>query len=522
MATVSGSASEGSASAPGRHKRPRSGGRALGLLAILLVLLVIVGAVGFAVLRQVESHGSSLSGTTTQNAFPSPPAVSTPGPASKAVAGLTTWRGNPTRTYYGKGPVPHDPVIRWRDPSHPMCSVSLVGTMAQKWCGTGWTGQPNVIVMPDGSVQVREGAYDGAYHFVNGRTGAQMLPSLQTRDLAKGSATTDPDGYPLYYGGSRDNYFRIIALDRASPTVLWSMGADLTVPDPTWNNDWDGAALIVHGYLLEGSENGYLYVVRLNRSYDATHHVQVRPVIVARIQGWDAQLLKDLGDSQVSIENSVAYRDGVVYFANSGGLVQGWDISNLLAGGTGFSRVFRYWTGDDTDASVTIDDKGMLYIASEYQRFNARAKAVGQLEKLDPSKPDSPRVWGIDAMQIGFDGAGGSWSTPALYGNYVYFVTAAGRVLEVDRQTGKIVWELHIAAPSIGSPVVVDGVLIQGDCSGDLWAWNVADPKADPPPLLWRRHFKGCIESTPAVWNGWIYVGTRQGYLYGLADKNTH
>ena len=508
--------------APGRHRRTEPRGRALRLLAILVGLTVIVGAIGFGVLRKIGS-ASSLTGTTTTNAFPSPPAVATAGPVNQTFAGITTFRGNLSRSYYGKGPVPRNPVIRWRDPvDHPMCSVSLVGTTAQKWCGTGWTGQPNVIALPDGSVQVREGAYDGAYHFVNGLTGAQMLPALQTRDLAKGSATSDPDGFPLYYGGSRDNYFRIVALDRHEPVVLWSMGADLSVANPTWNNDWDGAALVVNGYLLEGSENGYLYVVRLNRSYDPQHLVQVSPVIVARIQGWDTQELKDLGDGQVSIENSVSFRDGVVYFANSGGLVQGWNISELLAGGTKYERVFRYWTGDDTDASVTIDEKGMLYVASEYQRFNARARAVGQLEKLDPSKPDSPRVWGIEATQIGFDGAGGSWSTPALYGNYVYFVTAAGRVLEVDRQTGKIVWELRIAAPAIGSPVVVDGVLLQGDCHGDLWAWNVADPTTDPPPLLWRRHFNGCLESTPAVWNGWIYVGTRQGYLYGLADKTAH
>ena len=42
----------------------------------------------------------------------------------------------------------------------------------------------------------------------------------------------------------------------------------------------------------------------------------------------------------------------------------------------------------------------------------------------------------------------------------------------------------------------------------------------NPPPLLWRRHFNGCIESTPAVWHGWIYIGTRQGYMYGLADTS--
>jgi hypothetical protein len=44
----------------------------------------------------------------------------------------------------------------------------------------------------------------------------------------------------------------------------------------------------------------------------------------------------------------------VVYFANSGGLVQGWDISDILEGGTHYERVFRFWDGDETDASIVI------------------------------------------------------------------------------------------------------------------------------------------------------------------------
>ena len=134
--------------------------------------------------------------------------------------------------------------------------------------------------------------------------------------------------------------------------------------------------------------------------------------------------------------------------------------------------------------------------------------------------PGEPLVWSIDAREIGFEGAGGSWSTPALYGDLVYFTTAAGRVLAVERETGDIRWERQIGAPAIGSPVVVDGVLIQGDCAGDLWAWDVSEPDADPV-LLWKLHFNDCIESTPAVWRGWIYFGTRQGYLYGLKERGS-
>ena len=50
--------------------------------------------------------------------------------------------------------------------------------------------------------------------------------------------------------------------------------------------------------------------------------------------------------------------------------MQGWDISGLAQGATP-ERVFRFWTGDDTDA---IDRRstttGMLYVGVEYERRN--------------------------------------------------------------------------------------------------------------------------------------------------------
>jgi outer membrane protein assembly factor BamB len=501
---------------------------------LLLVLLVAAGAVtawqvwgsdagaGERAKEPGPSAGRSASASPSGGASASPvspsPSVQTPGPINTAFPGITTFRGNATRNYYGEGPVPQHPVIRWNYPeSGGLCSTSADAAGSRVWCGTGWTGQPNVIVHEDGSIEIREGAYDGSYHFLNGRTGRPIRPDLVTGDLAKGSATSDPEGYPLYYAGSRDNQFRIVAMDRPRPTVLWSMNADSTVSRPLWNNDWDGAALILGDYLLEGGENSWLYVVKLNRAYGDDGKVTVDPKIVATIPGYDEQLLSDAGDEEVSIENSVAFRDGVVYFANSGGLVQGWDISDLLGGGDKYHRVFRFWTGDDTDASIVIDDEGFLYVASEYQRFNEQSQRLGQLMKLDPSKPNDPVAWSIPAPEIGFEGAGGSWSTPALYGDYVYFTTASGRVLEVDRGSGKIVWELDIGSPAIASPVVVDGVLIQGDCTGALYAWDVSSPRKKPP-LLWKMQLGGCVESTPAVWHGWLYVGTRLGQIYGIAN----
>jgi hypothetical protein len=41
---------------------------------------------------------------------------------------------------------------------------------------------------------------------------------------------------------------------------------------------------------------------------------------------------------------------------------------------------------------------------------------------------------------------------------------------------------------------------------------------APDPPQIWSVPLGSCIEATPAVWKGRIYVGTRGGFEYALAD----
>ncbi len=241
-------------------------------LVLAVATALVVGIVGATIWRAGDE------GERSEASQGAAAAIKTPPPINTAIEGLTTFRGNASRSYYGEGPVPLHPVIRWQSPAdEKLCSDSIVGVDQSEWCGTGWTGQPNVIQQPDGAIEVREGAYDANYHFVDGLTGEAIGTPYVTRDLAKGSASSDPDGFPLYYAGSRDGHFRVIAMDRPEPTLLWDIDADTTVPLPLRNNDWDGAALIVGDYLLEGGENGWLYVVHLNRGYDEQGLVTVDP-----------------------------------------------------------------------------------------------------------------------------------------------------------------------------------------------------------------------------------------------------
>ena len=426
-----------------------------------------------------------------------------------ATEGLLTFRGNPTRSYYGEGPLPIRPRVQWT--FNIGCSQSPVGGVAKQWCGSGWTGQPAVFRLPTtGEWTVAFGAYNRAVNFLDPVDGSQALAPYVTNDIIKGTITIDPDGFPLLYTGSRDDYFHVVALDRERPTALWQLSADDT-EQTLWNNDWDGSALVIDDHLFVGGENSRFYIVKLNRSYAPDGTVAVDPVVVFSTEAWDDELLANISNLEVSVENSVAISGDTVYFANSAGLVQGWSIGGVDDGATP-ERVFRFWTGDDTDATIAIDDEGMLYVGSQYERGNARSQEVGQIIKLDPSRPDDPLVWSRSARA----GLGsGIWATPALYGDLVIVATNEGEVLGIDRATGEDRWQLPLEGPLWSSPVIVDDVLIQADCGGNINAFDLLIP--DPEPLrLWSIHIGGCIESTPAVWGGQIFVGTRSGTFFAI------
>jgi len=434
-------------------------------------------------------------------------------PWGDTVSGVLTFRGNPTRSYHGEGPVPQNPEVRWRYPDGAMCSLSTVGSETKQWCGLGWTGQPAVWER-DGELWVAFGAYDRHVHFVNGVDGTPRLPPLRTGDIIKGSVTVDPDGFPLLYTGSRDNMLRVISFDGPEPIELWSLDARSIQPR-LWNDDWDGSPLVIDDYLFEGGENSNFHIVKLNRSYGADGQVEVAPELVAAVPGWDAELTGLVG-SNVSIETSVVVSGQTAWFANSGGLIQGWDFSGLDDGDPP-ERIFRYWAGDDIDATMVIDDEGFLYVGVEYERGNQRSRDVGQILKLDPDAED-PLVWSVDDRSRRDAGV---WASPAVYEDVVFASTDTGRLLGIDRETGEIRWEKQLGLPLWSSQVVIDDTLLQSDCSGVIHAYDISDTTVEPPELWQAEVADGCIEATPVVWKGRIFVGSRGGRFAMLDDGGT-
>ena len=456
---------------------------------------------------------SSTSSTTITTVAPTttttvPPVVAGVGEPLGTTDGITMFRGNHSRTWYGTGPLPEAPVeVAWRDPDSPMCGSSVVGGESRVWCGTGWTGQPVVWSRPDGITEVIFGAYDKSVHFVDASTGRATRAPFATGDIIKGSVSLDPDGYPLLYTGSRDNRLRVIALDREPVEELWSFDA-AAVPG-RWNNDWDGNPLVDDDILYEGGENSWFFAIELNRGLGADGLVTVDPEVVFQMPGWTDELIGRVGGN-VSIESSVMKAGDRVYFANSGGRIVGLDVSNVRDGIAPI--VFDFWAGDDIDSTLVADEDGMVYAAIELERGTERSAEVGQLIKLDPFADGDPLVWGVPVPPEG-PGDGGIWSTPALGDGHLYVTTHPGELLTVDIETGEVTDRKDVGFHAWSSPVIVDGDLLVATCeAAELRRYSLSDPAR--PELLWSvQAAEGCLESTPAVWDGSIYLGSRDGYF---------
>jgi hypothetical protein len=213
----------------------------------------------------------------------------------------------------------------------------------------------------------------------------------------------------------------------------------------------------------------------------------------------------------------VVVLDDRVFFANSAGRVVGLDVSGIRSGEA--PVVFDYWVGEDVDATLVADRDGMLYLAAEVERFNARGEEVGQLVKLDPTAPADPIVWSVAVPPRG-GGDGGLWATPALGDGVLYAATHPGELLAVDTATGEVVWRDEIGFHAWSSPTLVDDTLVVAvDCTegGALRGYDVSDPRS--PVETWEvATGGGCIESSPIVWKGRIYVGSRDGFFYAFGD----
>ncbi len=273
------------------------------------------------------------------------------------------------------------------------------------------------------------------------------------------------------------------------------------------------SSIIIDDIMYEGGENGWFFAFELNREYLEDGQVDVDPEMLLAMPGYNDDLISKAGRN-VSIESSAVAFEQRVYFANSGGRVVGLDVSNIRSGEAPI--VFDYYAGGDIDATMVVDEDGFLYVSIEHEpsQMNSlernRNLEVGQLIKLDPYTDDDPRIWGIDLTSGTSDS--GIWATPALYEGLLYVNTHLGDLIVVDTMSGELLWSDPVGWHSWSSPVVIEDTLVVATCTGELRGYSLENPSL--PVREWTIQVsETCIEATPAVFDGRIYLGSRDGFI---------
>ena len=102
-------------------------------------------------------------------------------------------------------------------------------------------------------------------------------------------------------------------------------------------------------------------------------------------------------------------------------------------------------------------------------------------------------------------------TSPAVAGNKLYIGLQDWRVLALDRNTGTTLWEFTMQGPVSGSASVAQGMVYIGSMDGFLYALDAATGR-----LIWKFKTEEQALSPPAVENGSLFLSSADGSLYSL------
>ncbi len=475
-----------------------------------------------------------------------------------SLVGITTFGGNNYRNTftYGTQYVNEKRLSRiWEIPTG-----AFTSEQNGVWTGTGWTGMPLIIqwdasVRPhlgvyeqfrnkDGFTEVIYPAMDGNIYFMELSTGAATRDPLYLGVVTRGTATLDPRGYPLLYTGqgipgTQDGTFgswvRIVSL--IENRVIWDFGG----ADPYSYRAWqayDCSPLIdaETDTLITAGENGILYSVKLNTAYDsAAGTVSVSPGNLEKYR----YNLNGYGDSDSrrwwGVEGSLSAFRNYLFFADNGGTLQCVDVNTLET--VYISDVF-----DDSDTSCVIEESPeggtvYLYLGSEVDRQSGISGGMGTSIHRKVNAITGQTVWKQEWPASVGDASsnGGTMTTPHVgHGSIDDMVIfnqtlvpvetegqsqLGGRIVAYDKATGQELWRHEQAAGYWSSPVVIydeneTAYLIQCDANGIM---RMHDARTGS--IICELDLGSRIESTPAVFNNILVVGTRGQYGRGESQK---
>lgn len=456
------------------------------------------------------------------------------------VDGIVTFRGNNFRDGAAYGTAEMENVTLSKKWSHDTGSLSSGGTV---WTGSGWTGQPLMCRWPaevkvhmnmydsamekDSLVEVIYACMDGYVYFLDLETGEPTRDALYLGYTFKGAGALDPRGYPIMYVGagynSDEGTARVFIINLLDCSVMYTFGDNDPFSLRGSLSFFDGSALVDQetDTLIYPGENGIVYLIKLNTRYD--QEAGTLSVSPGKTVKWRYYGTRSSTESfWLGMEDSAAVYKGYLFIADNGGNLMCLDLNTLQL----------VWVQDVLDDSnstpvLSIEDGHLyLYVSTSFRLgWRSSDTATIPIWKIDGETGEI--IWHTDYECYTDDGvSGGVQSTIASGQNklssYIYVTVsktednASGVLACLDKKTGEIVWEHH-AGYAWSSPVCVyrsdgTGKVLYCSSDGNMYLLNGETGEVHDTLSL----SEGVIEASPAVYEKYVVVGTRDCKIWGV------
>jgi len=371
---------------------------------------------------------------------------------------------------------------------------------------------------------------DGYIYFLNLVSGEATRDPLYLGFTFKGAGALDPRGYPLMYVGagydSTKGRARVFIINLLDLSVLYTFGNDDSFSLRGNLSYFDSSALVdaETDTLIYPGENGILYLIHLNTSYDAeAGTISINPDSIVK---WHYQGVRSSTSSYwLGMEDSAAIYKGYLFISDNGGNLMCLNLHTL-------ELVWVQDVLDDTNTTPVLsmeDGHLYLYTSTSFRLgWRSSSSATVPVWKIDAETGEI--VWQKDYTCYTEDGvSGGVQSTIAPGRENVsdrLYVTVArtgsqyGGVLAcLDKNTGEVLWE-HSATYAWSSPLCVysttgSGKVLYCDCSGQMYLLDGVSGEV----LYTKTLSNGAIEASPAAYGSYVVIGTRAGKIWGLQLK---
>lgn len=401
----------------------------------------------------------------------------------------------------------------------------------------------------EGFTEVIYPCADGNIYFYELETGAASRNPINLGVSLLGTASLDPNGYPMLYVGQgvptkneRGNYTAMVfAVDLIQNKSVHSfIGKDYFAPRDNWTA-FSSSPLIADDTLILPGEAGVIYFIKLNTSYNAdggTISITPGDRIKYRYTASGYSASDSPNARWYGFQSSASAFRNYLYIADNGGYLQCIDVNTL-------KLQFALDLGGDTDASIVIEEDGRDNTIYLY--------TVNQTTAHDPALPEG---WGYSTVRKinGLTGSvvwiaqqpclvsangtsikSGAKGTPHLgHGEISNLLicsfyrsgiasydqsgalsyTLGGTILALDTDSGEIKWRIDQSdgVGFVASPLVLynsdnNAFLVACDRAGLVKLYDISDTTGGI--ALGRPVDLGAgIEATPAAFNNYVVVGT--------------